>query len=175
MKFDRNTVIGILILGLLFVGYFWTTSKENAKLREKQAREQFVRDSIAKANVDTIALRKDSLRADSLHKVNITGVFKKPGADTEKLLTIDKDLVRVAFTNKGGQVKWVELKKYKNQDSQWVKLAGTDFDKISYSINTGSNSSAQITDLFFSTVDTVSNADGSTTVTYALNADSGIS
>ena len=178
MKFDRNTVIGFLVLALLFVGYFWTTSNEQAKYRKKQAEEKRIADSTNAANkpkLDTLALRKDSLKADSLQKIGITGVFKKPGADTEKLIVVDKDLVRVAFTNKGGQPKWVELKKYKNQDSTWVKLAGSDFDKISYSINTGPNNSAQITDLFFSSVDTVSNPDGSTAVTFTLNADSGAS
>lgn len=178
MKLDRNTVIGFAVLALLFIGYFWTTSNEQSKYRKKQAEEKRIQDSIANANrprVDTLALRMDSLKADSLKKINITGVFKKPGADTEKLIYIEKDLVKIAFTNKGGQPKWVDLKKYKNQDSAWVRLAGSDFDKISYSIATGPNNSAQVTDLFFSSVDTVANPDGSTAITFTLNADSGSS
>src|SRR5262245_37685584 len=120
MKFDRNTIIGFAILALLFIGYFWTTSREQAKYREKLAKEKHIKDSIANANRptnDTIALKKDSLKTDSFKKAAVTGIFKKPGADTEKLVYINTGLVKIAFSNKGGQPKWVDLKKFRNQDS----------------------------------------------------------
>lgn len=190
MKFDRNTVIGFVVLAALFIGYFWTTSREQTKYRQKMARDQFVKDSTDSANarakfvkdsttdpekfkLGAATIKANERKMDSLNKANTAGVFFNPNDTAEKLIYINTDLIRVAFTNKGGQVKWVDLKKYKNQDSSWVRLAGSDFDKISYSINTGNNNSSQITDLFFSSADTVSNADGSKTVTFALNSDSG--
>ena len=59
-------------------------------------------------------------------------IFKLLQMVTEQLVTVDNDLFTIAFTNKGGQPKWVELKKFKNMDSGHVKLAATDFDKIRY-------------------------------------------
>ncbi len=47
MNFDRNTVMGFIVLALLFGGYFWWTSKEQAAARAERARQ----DSITRANV----------------------------------------------------------------------------------------------------------------------------
>ena len=79
--------------------------------------------------------------ADSINKVVQAGNFQGAINGTEQVVTVENDVFKIAFTNKGGQPKSVELKKYKNQDSGLVKLAGTDFDNISYSINTGNNKS----------------------------------
>ncbi len=60
-------------------------------------------------------------------------------------------MFKVAFTNKGGQPKYVELKNFKNAETQQpVRLAAADFNKISYAINTSANQSSQTADLFFS-------------------------
>lgn len=54
MKFDRNTVIGFVILAALFFGYFYYTNKEQSAYRKdklaKQQVEQARIDSINKAN-----------------------------------------------------------------------------------------------------------------------------
>jgi hypothetical protein len=65
---------------------------------------------------------------------NVTGQFQKAMIGSEQLAYVENDLVKVAFTNKGGQIKWVELKKFKDQEKKLVKLASTDFDKIDYKI-----------------------------------------
>ena len=46
MNFDRNTVLGFVILALLFFGYFYFTSKEQAAVRKNKA----IQDSIANVN-----------------------------------------------------------------------------------------------------------------------------
>ena len=175
MKFDRNTVLGFVILALLFFGYFWTTSREQEKIKKQKIAEQ----QIQKAKDDSIAKLKkpidDSLSriTDSIVKVTSTGSFQGATDSVEKTLSIENDLIKVTLTNKGGQVKKVELKKYRGQDSNLVKLAGTDLDKISYAINTGNNSnqaSAQTSELFFPKIDSITNANGSKTVSFTLSA-----
>ncbi|MES1221423.1 MAG: membrane protein insertase YidC, partial [Bacteroidota bacterium] len=155
-------------LALLFFGYFWYTSKEQAAFRAEQARK----DSIANANKpkqDPVALKKDSVRLDSPNKIVSAGSsFGKSVNGTEQTFQVENDLVKITFTNKGGQPKGIELKKFKHPDSSFVKLAATDFDKIDYSINTGSNQSAHISDLYFDATTPVKNADGSTTVSFTL-------
>ncbi|MFI5133999.1 MAG: membrane protein insertase YidC [Chitinophagales bacterium] len=170
MKFDRNTVLGFVILAALFIGYFIYTSKEQAAYRKKKAEQ----DSIENAKhpqpkFDTLTSRIDSIRTDSIKHVSSAGIFKKPGVDTERLVYAENDLIKIAFTNKGGQPKWVELKKFKNQDSGLVKLAASDFDKISYTIITGNNNTAQISDLIFQHIDSVKNHD-STVITFTLGS-----
>ena len=174
MKFDRNTVLGFVILAVLFFGYFFYTNKEQAANRkqkeEKQAREQVIQDSIAQINKP----KQDSLNKvrDSVTQKNMAGIFQDTVKGTEQLITLQNELIKVTFTTKGGQPKKAELKNFKGQDSNLVKLAGTDFDKISYSINTGKGSnqaSAQTSDLFFSKIDS-SSKDGNKTVSFTLQS-----
>lgn len=174
MKFDRNTILGFAVLAVLFIGYFVYTSKEESAYMKKKA----IADSIENAKhpkpqVDTVANRIDSIRMDSLNRITNAGVFKKASSDTEQLVYAENDLIKIAFTNKGGQPKWVELKKFKNQDSSLVRLAATDFDKIDYSINTGPNSSTNISDIFFPQIDSVHTAD-STVITFTLKSEDSV-
>lgn len=173
MKFDRNTVIGFVILALLFLGYFYYNSKEQAAYQKNKAREQAIQDSIANINkpkVDTIALKQDSAKIDSVNKVTSAGNFKGAGNGIEKIETVSNNVFTVAFTNKGGQPKWIELKNYKNMDSGFVRLAASDFNNISYSINTGNNSSTSTSQLFFEPAKIVKNTDGSTTISFLLQS-----
>ncbi len=175
MKFDRNTVIGFVILALLFFGYFYFTQKEqsayNKQKAEKAREEQRIRDSINLVNKPL----QDSLNriTDSATKQEVTGIFADTTgvpATTGQLLTIENKLLRVTFNSKGGQVEQVELKNYKGQDSTLLKMANTDFDKLSYTINTGSNLTANIDDLVFPRVDSLTNADGSKTISFSLQS-----
>ena len=45
MNFDRNTVIGFVLLALLFFGFFYFTNQEQARVLKNKA----IQDSIAKA------------------------------------------------------------------------------------------------------------------------------
>ncbi len=171
MKFDRNTVLGFVILAVLFFGYFYYTNREQAA-SNKQKREQALIEKRIKDSIDLVNKPlQDSLNKirDSATKKEIVGIFKDTLAkETEQLVVAENELMRVTFTTKGGQPEKIELKNYKGRDSNWVRLASTDFDKIGYTINTGSNITAQTTDLYFSKVDSVTNGDGSKTISFTL-------
>lgn len=174
MKFDRNTVLGFVILALLFFGYFYFTNKEQAAYNKQKAEkarlEQRVKDSINLVNKPL----EDSLNrvTDSVNKQQVTGIFQDTAAApaTGQLVTVENNLMRMTFDTKGGQVKKVELKNYKSPDSSIVKIGGTDFDKLSYTINTGTNLTAQTDELVFQKVDSVQNPDGSKTISFSLQS-----
>lgn len=179
MKFDRNTLMGFGILAILLVGYLYFTSKQqNEHRRKKQAQEEV--DKLAqKRRADSLAIvnkpKEDSIRraTDSLNKINKAAIFTTTADTTEKTLTAENDLVKITFTNKGGQVKQVELKKYKGPDSTPVKLASTAYDKISYPISTGQagpNGVVETGDQFFSEGTVTKNGDGSQVVSFKLAA-----
>lgn len=171
MKFDRNTVLGFVILAALFIGYFIYNSKEQAAYQKQKAIEDSIA-NIGKPKHDTLAQKIDSARADTMNRIANAGTFKEEANGTEQLVYVENELIKVAFTSKGGQPKWVELKKYKSQDSSLVKLAASDFDKISYPINTGDGKVAYTADLFFNKIDSVKNPDGSKTISFTLKGDS---
>ncbi|MCW3074875.1 MAG: yidC [Flaviaesturariibacter sp.] len=171
MKFDRNTIIGFVALALLFLGYFLYTNKEQQAYREYKAKQ----DSIAKAalpKIDpTLALR-DSIRADSFKRAGTVTGFTGDTTATERPVTIENDVMKITFTNKGGQPKSVELKGFKGPDSTNVKLASSAFDKVSYEIRSGSGT-ARIEDLYFTGGAVTKGADGSQTVTFQVGAQQG--
>lgn len=164
MKFDRNTVIGLIVLAALFIGYFVFTSKEQAAYRKEQARL----DSIANLNrpkQDLQAQKIDSATADSIDNIVKKGMFGDTTNATEEISYVENNVFRIAFTNKGAQPKWVELKKFKNMDSGHVRLANTSLDKISYLVKTGT-ATAQTSDLYFQTPVISKNAEGNTVITF---------
>lgn len=171
MNFDRNTVIGFIVLALLFGGYFWWTSKEQAAARAERVRL----DSITRANApkpDTAVLKPESAKNDSIAKVKTAGGFQKAIVDAERTVVINNNVLEITFSSKGGQPKEVRLKKFNGPDSTPVKLASSDFDKIDYTVNTGTNSSAYISQLNFHLDTVIENADKSHVVVFALRPDS---
>jgi YidC/Oxa1 family membrane protein insertase len=172
MNFDRNTIIGFVVLAVLFIGYFFYTTREQQAFQKQKA----IQDSIANANKpkpDVNAVRLDSARADSFQKVTQAGGFQAAVQGTEQVQEVETDLLKIGFTTKGGQPKWVELKQFKGPDSANVRLAASDFNKIIYPINTGSNKTAYVSDLNFAPLPVQKDASGNTVVTYQLQNGSG--
>ena len=169
MGFDRNTVIGFILIGCLMVGMFYFNSKSNDAY---QAQQKHIADSLAalQPKVDTAAARLDSIKfADE--KVHEAGaLFQQAGA--EQLTTVENSVLKITFTNKGGQPKEVELKKYA-LNGEPVVLQNSDFSKISYAINSGNNQTAQTSDLSFVTNPIVVNADSSQTISFTIKDSSG--
>ena len=168
MNFDRHTIIGFALLAVLFFFYFYYNNLQQGAHQKELARQ----DSIAKAHqpkLDTAAMRMEAAKADSQIHITKAGIFQQAATGNEELVFAENELFKIAFSNKGGQPKYVELKKFKSAlDSQQVKLAGSDFDRISYAINTGGNQSAQTADLFFNKGVVTKNNDGSQVITFEL-------
>src|SRR4051812_8902733 len=175
MKADKNTIIGFVLLGILFFVYFWYTGKQQSAI---QASEKRAQDSIAAVNaakakaIDPNIARLDSLHRDSLARLAQAGNFDSAAIGTEQTMTVENNLMRVTFSNKGGEIESVQLKNFKSGDSTPVVLAGKGAE-LGYTINTGANQSTETSNLFFSPGAVVKNADGSQTINYTLNAASG--
>ena len=100
--------------------------------------------------------------------------FGRAIGGAEHLTTVENEVMKITFTNKGGQPKAVVLKRYNAYDSAPVKLISPDADNhISYTINTASNESKPITDLYFDEGQITKNADGSQSVDFRLPSPAG--
>ena len=151
MNFDRNTIIGFALLAALFFGFFYYTNRQQSALQKQKAFDDSVarvKDSLASLNQQ----KKIPVTAvDTSNKVVIdsSGRFSQNTQGTEQLVAVENDLIKVVFSNKGGQPKFVELKKFKGPDSANVKLSGPEFDKIDYTLADKSKTDS-ISGLFFS-------------------------
>ena len=169
MNFDRNTIIGFVVLGLLFFGYFYFTTQDQKAYEMEKAKA----DSIANLNkpkADTAALKVLQQELDSAKMVTTAGGFNQAATGNEELVSLENELMKVVFTSRGGQPAFIELKKFKDQQGNLVKLASTDFDKIDYAINTGVNNSTQIASLNFSPGEVQAGADGSKQISFTLQS-----
>ena len=172
MQFDKNAIIGFVLLALMFLGFFYFTRTGQLEA-QKEAKHRT--DSIAalQPKVDSNLVRTDSINRANQDRLNSAGQFQTAVAGTEKETVLENDVVKITFTNKGAQPKRVELKNYKSVDSQDVKLADGGFDKISYLINTEANRSIQTSDLYFGQGEILKTADGGQSISFILKDSSG--
>ncbi len=175
MKTDKNTVVGFVLLGLLFFLYFWYSNKQQNELQVFKQKQE---DSIKRVNAanikpaDTIAARVDSLRRDSATRISAAGDFTSAAIGTEQRVTLENSLMKVTFTNKGAQVRSVELKNYKSAvDGKHVILS--EHNQLGYNINTSANQSAPTSNLFFAASAPTTNPDKSQTLSFLLTAANG--
>lgn len=147
MGMDRNSVIGFVLLALLFFGYFFYTQQGQAAYEKER---QHIQDSLNRLNpkVNKSSTAKTVTKEDS-SVLLASGGFQQDSSAREQLITLENNVVKITFTNKGGQPKIVELKKFKTFDGRPLILQNGTFNKISYAINTGVNQTAQTSDLFF--------------------------
>ncbi|CAN5260123.1 membrane protein insertase YidC [soil metagenome] len=170
MGMDRNTVIGFVLIGMLLMGMFYFNNKGNAAF---QAEQQRIADSLAKTKpkVDLVKMKLDSLRFDSTRREKAAGSLQQDAAVAET--TLENEVIKITFTNKGAQPKTVELKNYKTLDGKPVIIQQGDFNKISYEINTGDNVTGNTSDLVFATSAKAENADKSQTLTFSIKDSAG--
>lgn len=167
MGMDKNTLIGFGLIGALLIAMFVINSKSRLAT---QAETKRVEDSLAliKAKADS-ATAKNAAIADTSKQQQ--PVIVEPVAK-EELVTVENDLLKVTFSNKGAQPVNVELKKFKKYDGKPVQVVEGDFNKLSYAINTG-NSSKQTADIFFTANPVVKNPDGSQAVSFVSKDSTG--
>lgn len=172
MQFDKNAIIGFVLLALMFLGFFYFTRTGQLDAERQQ---KHIRDSIAalQPRVDSNAVRLDSMRHEQQSKLASAGQFQSAVSSEEKETTLETDVLKITFSNKGAQPKLVQLKKYKSIDSQDVKLVQQGFDKITYPVNTDANRTIQVSDLYFAGGEIVKNADSSQTIAYQLSDSAG--
>jgi YidC/Oxa1 family membrane protein insertase len=174
MGMDRNTIIGFVLLGVLLFIYLFTASKNNQQLERQRLRES---DSVAaiKKQQEALHVTHDSVKVKVASGDSLTG-FNKAIGGTEKLLTVENDLLKIVFSNKGGQPREVVLKHFKLYDSSMVKIVDSNLsNRLNYDINTGTGQVSHITDLYFDGGKVEKSADGAQTITYEIPAPSGLS
>lgn len=170
MNTDKNTVIGFILLAGLFFTYFWYTNNQQTELAAYKKRFD---DSVmmSKAAADKEAALKSPNTSDT--SISSTGTLSAITADSvkEQFTELENELVKVTFSNKGGQVVRVILKKYINAQKQLVALG--DSSSLNYAVNIGDNKTAQVNKVFFPTMNVLPTKDGVQKFEYVWNTPNG--
>ncbi|MDR2362472.1 MAG: membrane protein insertase YidC [Prevotellaceae bacterium] len=146
---NKNTLIGILLIGAIFIGYTYYSSNEQKKQQaarleqlKEQQRLQHEQDSISRAN------RPDSLITPEETPVvvapppvdeNLPPALTAAMRNETQLLTLENNRMAITFTNKGGQIYSVQLKNYRTHDSLPVILFNGDNNNFSLNFFTHKN------------------------------------
>ena len=176
MNFDRNTIIGFIVLAGLFFAYFYFNSKEQqqyAKQKRIADSTKTAQDSIKRYNDSVARFQNAPAEPDVAQSPDSSNSGAFPLVGKEEFYHVDNELLKITFSNKGAQPTVVELKKFKGPDSSSVKLASTDFDKINYSIAVGPNKTAPIASLYFSTPVETTTSDKGKAIEFRLKSGNG--
>ena len=174
MGTDKNTVIGFVLIGALLIGMFVINSRSNQAYLAEQKR---IEDSIAKTKpkVDTVAINRDLKFKDSVltAKQKLPAAFITDTTGNERFDTLENDLVKIIFTNRGGQPKISELKNFKTFDGKPIILDNGKFNKLSYLINTGPNDTRQTADIPFISSGKTVGTDNTQSISFTLKDSAG--
>lgn len=168
---DRNTVIGFILIGVLLIGMFYINSRGRLAYEAEQKR---IADSITatKPKADTATAKIDSLRSDTTQVTARTSSFSSAG-NREELVSLENDLMKVSFTTRGAQPREVLLKKFRKADGSPLVLQSGTFNRLSYTVNTGQNETAETSDLLFLASPVTDNTDKSKTIRFSISDSTG--
>ncbi|MEM6876966.1 MAG: membrane protein insertase YidC [Bacteroidota bacterium] len=121
---DRNSIIGLVLIALLFVAWQYTI----APSQEELAARQRMQDSLARVEQEALSqleleqtideLAQDSMVEESdsiknLRQIVNYGSFASAIGGEESIYTVENNVVKVNLSSQGGRVVSVQLKDYK--------------------------------------------------------------
>ena len=164
---DRNSVIGFILLGVLLVGYIVFNQKQEATARKDKARQ----DSIANLNKPKIFTDTTSQgtagKPDSAQLAGEYGVYAGAATGTEQNTVLENKLVKITFTNKGGQPASVQLKDFKASDGSPLMLIEGSFNRLALQLPVN-NHTLNTADLFFTASQVQQQPNGVQSLSYRL-------
>ncbi len=149
---DRNTIIGILVIAAILIGFSYFNRPSEESLRKKHTEDSIIvaqqkhKDSIAKLKTkttdttttkqtkDTVITVNNNIKNDtaiSKDIANIYGVFAGSAKGKNTTYTIENELIKFDFQTKGGRISSVELKKYKTFEGKPLILFTGDSSRFS--------------------------------------------
>jgi len=176
---DRNTIIGFVLIAVILFGFGFL----NRPNKEEMARQQRERDSITlvnKVRMEQEIVHQKALEqyADTASKPAQTvstdeyGVFSVSAEGEEKLFSVENEVLKLTFSNKGGRIVSAELKNYLAQDSLPLLLFDGDESSLDFTFKTNNERVINTSKLYFEKVsEPLTDADGNTKVTLRLKTD----
>lgn len=160
MEMDRNSIIGLVLIFLILIGFAWYNQPSEAELqamKQQQDSLSFVRkqqDSLKmlelQANNQNDSVRKNIF--DSAAASATYGTFASFSKGEEVFKTLENEELAITFTNKGGRIYSVQLKNQKRFDKSDLILFTGDQNKFNYSFKTADGKTIETQKLFFTPI-----------------------
>lgn len=135
-SFDRNQLIGFLLIGAILIAYFfWFAEPEQAETKQTdtQNTEQVESDSPANLATTPSILETDS-NAIAMPTDSLNGSVK------DTLFWLENDLLKIGVSNIGGQIVHAQLKNYQTWDSLPLNLVDSSNQILGFRLGTAQTS-----------------------------------
>lgn len=114
---DKNTIIGLVVIFLILIGFSYFSRPSEEQLRETQRQ-----DSITKVEARKMAATAEQEKNDFAAQKNDTSVKDTNTVFTQdslknEIITLENDLIKIKISTKGGRIVYVDLKNYRTHDS----------------------------------------------------------
>lgn len=185
---NRETVIGWILIIVLMLGFVFYQQKKTAEeAQTKKEQKKTEQKDVAKTkaatpvvtSVDTTgpadaptAIAVDPA-ADSVTLQNEYGAFANAANGEEKLFVIENEVQKITLSTKGGQIKSVELKKYKTWDKKPLILFTDKTNSISYQFFIENSRSVDTRNFYFEPVGESFSISGEASKSFALRLPAG--
>ena len=152
MNNNKSTVIGWILIFAVMVGFIWMNQPSEEQLAE-QARLRAVQDSIALAEAQK---ELDQSLAEARYNQTLlqdsTSTLFLAAQGEEQQFTLENELVRLTFSNRGARVTSAILKEYTNQEGLPLELFNADDESINFMLD-GKNENIVTEKLYFQPVE----------------------
>ncbi len=116
---DKNTIVGLVLIFLILIGFSYLTRPNKEQLREIQQRDSLIRVEAERMAEAAKQEKKDfqlSQQEDSLQNAPKNSVFVQDSLQ-EKIITLENNKIRLQISTLGGRIVNVDLKEYQTHDS----------------------------------------------------------
>jgi len=163
---DKNSIIGIVLIGIILIGYSFYMQPTDAELQAQKAKNIAIQDSLNKLQVERAEVVKSQLN-DTLTQSNDTtiapeitdslqdsklnsafGVFAKAAQGETEYYTIENDLIKIKISSKGGRIVSAIIKNYDTFDTLPLNLINEERSKFSFTFFS-ENRNIKTEDLYF--------------------------
>ena len=143
---DKNQIIGMTLLSLLFIGYITFVEPSEEELIQENVITQIDTNTDDKAT-NQFTKQENPLAnlSDSVLELR-KGIFGKLMTGTAQDVVLENEEVKITLSSQGGKVKEVELKTYKTWDKKKLILLDEKSQKMKWEVQT--NTPANKVDLY---------------------------
>ena len=148
MNNNKSTIIGWVLIFAVMVGFIWMNQPSEEQLAE-QARLRAVQDSIALVQAQQ---ELDQAVAEAHYNQTLlqdsTSALYFAAQGEEQTFTLENELVKLTFSNRGARVTSAILKEYTNQEGLPLELFNQDDESINFMLD-GKNENIVTEKLYF--------------------------
>ena len=125
---DKNSIIGLVLVGALLIGYSFYSNKQQQDYQKAQAEWLAAHPELAEPTADadttavaaematiagdTLTAEQRQQRADEALNANLGNDLYAALKGADQTFTVENDVIKVEFSNRGAQITGVELKDY---------------------------------------------------------------